>query len=257
MKRATFQRALVYVLGAALTVPLMHCGGGGGGGPSSTIGGNVSSPPSAMRERAERSWLAWIREEVLGFAKRAVAQGGIAVTARGAGGRVSGETAPDGSFELENAPTGDVEVSFQDGGCEASGEIPSLGGGCTLLLEDVDLDCSSIRSIGRIGEECDVVVENKPSSCNGNLNVCVRTADGIRNRVVNTGCEDFDAGEFEALQEGDGIHVVGQRSGLGAPSTLNADDVEILGPGNLADCTVPTPTPTPTSAAGATPTPTT
>ena len=130
------------------------CGGdgGGGGGPTSTIQGNVADSPGATLQRTERSWLAWLREDVLGFAKNAVAQSGVVVTARGGGRRVSDETASDGSFDIDGAPSGDVTVTFQDGDCAASQEIPSIGGGCVVVLEDVELNCRNVRSIARIGE---------------------------------------------------------------------------------------------------------
>jgi hypothetical protein len=253
---------LAFVLAAA------HCGDGGGGGGSGSarVTGNVSSGPSAALEPPERSWFAWIRQGLrtgLAFAQGAGNVDDILVTVRRGNRSGSTQTNASGDFDIGNAPTGDVTVTFQKDDCTADGDLPDVTRNSTITLEDVDVsDCDNARP-ARVEETFDAVVRNKPGSPNGNLNVCVDSGGQIRTRVVKIQDATFeDAGSgrdsFAELEEGDRITVTGTREGLGAPSALDATTVGIVSSGSPGDCEVlltPTATPTGTPEETATPTP--
>ncbi|MGH7821873.1 MAG: hypothetical protein ACREQ9_19085 [Candidatus Binatia bacterium] len=271
MQRNRFARGrrptiLLAALGLAALLSARCGGDGGGGSGSSTIDGNVSQAPSAAVDPTPRSWLAWIGEEVVGLAKRAIAQGrgleGIRVTARRGGAEASDVTDGNGAFDLGGAPTGDVTVSFEQGNCSADGSLPDVAASSTITLADVDIsDCDDARP-GSVAESFVAVVQNKPASPNGNLNVCVNSGGEIRTRVVklqNAAFEDGGSGKdsFQELAEGDRIEAIGEREGLGAPSALDADVVRILATDEPGDCAaLVEPTATPTEPAPETPTPT-
>lgn len=244
---------------AILTVSLgLHaCGDDGGGSGSSQISGNVSGASTAARPANERSWLAWIGEEVLGFAKRAVAQvPGITVSA----GSASDVTDETGAFDLPGAPTGDVTVSFEEDGCEAGATLPDVVAGSNIAMNDVSLNCNQVAGIGSLAEVFPAVVQNAPSSPNGNLNVCVNSGGRIRTRVVKMQSATIAGGSFEDLQRGTAITADGEREGLGTNSALDADTITITGQGSVEDCEglpaeTPTPTPTGTPEPTATATP--
>lgn len=249
---------VVAALGAAvLAGALSGCGGGDGGGSgSATIEGNVASSTAAV-ERAEGSWLARLGEIASGIG-RAFAQGsigGIGVTARRGDRSVSDVTDENGEFDLPGSPTGDVALSFERGDCRAEAEIVDVTRGSTLRLRDVALDCDA-ASFGKVEEVFQGIVRNKPSSPNGNLNVCVSSGGQLRTRIVKLQNATFEGGSFESLREGDRIEAEGEREGLGSPSALDAEVVRILASGEPGECeALLTPTPTPEATPTPTPTP--
>ena len=259
--------------GAALIVALaIGCGGDGGGGgtsDTSTVNGNVSSA-SASIQQVRRSWLAWANEELLGFAKHVFAQASTDLDAiQVQAGGVSDITDGEGDFDLPGAPTGNVTVTFARGNCQGEVVLPDVTRNAVVTLEDVDFDCTGARP-AKVSEIFRGVIRNVPGSPNGNLNVCVVSGGSQRTRVVKIQDATFaDAGggaaSFGDLDEGQLIEADGEREGLGASSALDADTVQILGAGNVDDCTgqstptpepTGTPTPEPTTTATAAPTPT-
>jgi hypothetical protein len=268
-------RTGVVTSGGALAIFLLTgCGGGGGGGAqTSTIKGHISSASTASVRRSPRSWLAWAGEEVLGLAKRALANtalGGIMVQANSSNGRSVAEMTDDaGEFDLSGAPTGNLIVTFNRGGCQGEVFLPDVATESTVTLRDVAFDCTGARP-SKVSETFRAVVINVPASQNGNLVVCVASGGGSRTRVVKIKdalIQDANGNEadFSDLADGKRIEVAGEREGLGTSSALEASNLRILGTGNPAGCSgqpVPTalasrtPTPEATATPTATPTPT-
>ncbi|MGH7859803.1 MAG: hypothetical protein ACREQY_20950, partial [Candidatus Binatia bacterium] len=221
------------------------CGGGGGGSAGSTINGNVSTAQNAAAEKAGGHWLARAIQEVIGLGQRAWAQGpgsleGIRVSARGRGGSASATTREDGGFAISGAPTGDVTTTFSRGNCSSDLVLPAVAARSTVTLEEVELECTSARP-GKIAETFQGVVRNKPGSQQGNLVVCADFGDGNGTRAVMVRNAEFlgpDGGpsDFAAVERGDRIEATGRRVGQGAPSTHDADTVQILSSGEPDLC---------------------
>jgi hypothetical protein len=204
---------------------------------------------------------------VLGLAKRALADtglGGITVQANSSNGRAVADSTDDaGEFELDGAPTGNVTVTFDRGGCQGEIFLPDVAADSTLRIRNVAFDCTGARP-SRVLETFRAVVTNVPSSQAGNLVVCVASGGGQRTRVVKVDdatIQDANGNpaSFSDLAEGQLIEAGGEREGLGTSSALVANNLTILGAGNPADCSgqpVPTAvvTQTPTPEATATPT---
>lgn len=246
----SFSRNLaILVASMAIVGGSLGCGGGGddddglGGNSTAAIGGNVSTAPTASLQRSEKSLLARIAEDVIGFAKEAYAQAlgldGIEVSSGGE----ADVTDAGGNFDLPDVPTGDISVRLRRGNCDASIAIPDVTSGSVLVLEDVDFTCNAAQP-ARVTESFEAVVRNKPSSPNGNLNVCVQLTDQVRSRAVKIQDATFEGGTFDDLEEGERIAVTGVREGLGAPSALDAEVVSLLGPAGADPCD-PTATQTP------------
>jgi hypothetical protein len=244
-------------------------GGGGGGGGDARVSGNVATASTAERQSATKTWLARIGEEVLGLARRAYAAadstlGGITITVSRGSSDSNDVTDDQGNFDLPNAPSGDVTVSFQRGSCNASVSLPDVAEGSTLDLQDVTVACND-ASPGKVAETFQGVILNKPNSPNGNLNVCAFAGGGNHHRAVNSsGSTNFVGTSFAALQVGDIIESTGARAGNGGNSTLFATSIQKVGTGSIGNCAgIPTPTPEPTATGtpagtvtpGSTPTP--
>ena len=113
----------------------------GSPGPGgATFTGTVSNANTASVARLRSTWLAWLGEHVLGFARPAYAQardtslGGITVIVRGGGREVSDLTDSSGGFVVSDAPTGEVSVLFRRGSCEGSLPIGGVVSTSTLTL---------------------------------------------------------------------------------------------------------------------------
>lgn len=243
----------------ALVATLGCGGGGGGGGGNARITGNVSDATTSARETGRSTWLARIGEELLGLARRAFAAvddtvGGITVKVNRGSSESDDVSQDDGDFDVPNAPSGDVTVTFARGNCEASLPIPDVADGSTIDLQDVSVDCDNAHP-DKIVETFRGVIENKPSSPNGNLNVCAFGGGGNHIRAVKTDEAVFDGTSFDDLAVGDIIEATGQRAGNGANSTLFASSVRVVGTSSTGNCgNIPTPTPEATNTPGETPT---
>jgi hypothetical protein len=269
MKRESKWRALA--LGTALAAAAAFgCGGGGGGGGggssggTATISGGVTNASTSEKETAKTTWLARLGEEMLGLAKRAYAAAtvdtsldGITVTVSEGSIQAASVTDNLGDFAVDNAPTGDVTVAFSRGNCRASVSLPDVADGSAVQLQNTTVDCNAANP-GKIEETFQGVLEHKPASPNGNLNVCAFGGGGNHVRAVNTDSstqfEDANGGaaSFGDLQDGDLIEATGQREGVGSSSTLVAATVKRIASGHTDQCkNIATPTPVPTS----TPTP--
>jgi hypothetical protein len=250
--------AMAAALAAATTFGCSGDGGGGGGG-TARITGNLSSASTAAAPSAKRAWIARLGEELLGLARRAYAAvdsslGGVAVTVHRGSSSDDDVTDDGGDFDVPGAPSGDVVVTFHRDNCDASLSLPDVAEGSTVDLRDTTLDCDSARP-GKIAETFQGVILNKPSSPNGNLNVCAFGGGGNHTRAVKTNSADFIGTSFQDLQEGDLIEATGERAGNGANSTLFASSVEKVGTSGTGNCAgIPTPTPEPTETPEPTPT---
>ena len=253
--------ATVAVFVSALAIGCGGGGGGGGGGGTATVTGNVSSASAAVSTQRQ-TWLAWLGEHVLTVARRAYAAsvGGVGVSVTGPGGSSATDTDSGGDFTVGNAPSGDVTVTFSRGNCQASVPLDDVTDGSTLDLKDVDFACGSAQ-VRELDETFQAVLENKPSSPNGNLNVCAFGGGGNHIRAVKTKngtqFEDPSGGPatFQDLVEGDLIEVTGVRAGIGANSAVDASTVRIISSGHTGNCAgLSTPTPTATATPTATPT---
>jgi len=250
--------ALVLVFAGAT---MLGCGGGGGGGGGSArISGNVSNASTTERETARSTWLARLGEELLGLARRAYAAvddtvAGISVKVNRGSSEGDDVTDPQGDFDIRNAPSGDVTVSFARGSCNASLSLPDVADDSTIDLGDVTVACND-ASPGKIAETFQGVILNKPGSPNGNLNVCAFGGGGNHIRAVKTNDADFVGTSFDDLKEGDLIVLTGERAGNGANSTMFASSVGKIGTSGTGNCAgIPTPTPEPTSTPSGTATP--
>jgi hypothetical protein len=263
----------LFCVAALVGTPLgTGCGGGGGGGGggsgsgTAAIMGNVSSTSTAGLDAEKRSWLAWAEEELLGLARRAYAApkagpAGVSVQVAGNGRNSSADTDGNGHFTIGNAPTGDVMVSFGSGDCEAPVALNDVTNGSTLNMRNVAIDCNR-ATVGELDETFQAVIENKPVSANGNLNVCAFGGGGNHIRAVKTREAEFEnsGGEpltFNDLQDGDLIEVTGRRAGIGANSAVDASMVTLVSSGQeTGNCAgLPTPTPVATGTPSETPSP--
>jgi hypothetical protein len=264
MRSRRFGLRLVCVAVLVGTPLGLGCGGGGGGGGgggsgrgTAVITGNLSSVSTAALSAEKRSWLAWAGEELLGLARRAYAantgRGGVTVDIVGPRGSSSTDTDSNGRFGIANAPTGDLTVSFARDNCNASIALNDVTDGSTLDIRNVAINCDK-ATVAELDEIFQAVIENKPASPNGNLNVCAFGGGGNHIRAVKTRRSDFensggDPLTFMDLQEGDLIEVTGERAGIGANSAVDASNVTLISSGNdtgnCAGLAAPTPSPTP------------
>ena len=263
MEKQRGRRGAILVTGVLLGALGIGCGGGGGGGGGggATISGNLTSASTAARE-SRATWLALLGEEILGFARRAYAAvdnslGGVTVMVARGGRQAAATTGADGRFDVGDAPSGDVTVSFVRGSCDATVSLPDVADGSTLVLQDTTLNCNN-ASPGKITEAFQGVLLNKPSSPNGNLQVCAFGGGGNHIRAVKTNSAEFVGTSFAALQVGDLIEATGDRAGNGANSTLFAASIQKVGTSSTGNCAgIATPTPEPTGTTTPTSTPTT
>lgn len=258
-RQSTWHTAGIIALGGLISAGCGGGGDGGGGAGTATVSGNLASASTAAVRAEKRSWLAWAGEEVLGLARRAYAQvtdsslDGVTVTVSGGAGAASATTDGEGDFEIPGAPTGDVTIGFARGSCRATISLPDVVDGSVLTLHDVAVNCDD-GTVAELDETFQAVLQNKPASPNGNLNVCAFGGGGNHVRAVKTkNGADFEdpsgaPATFADLEEGDLIEVTGQRSGVGANSALDASLVKIIASGQTGKCSgLPTPTPEPTS----------
>lgn len=259
------RRRLPVLVTLAIFVGVGCGGGGGGGGGTAAVSGQVTSASTSRIETPRGRWLAWIEEEVVGFARRVYAAatdtslGGITVTVTSGGRRASDATDSEGNFALNDAPSGDVMVTFERGRCGASVSLNDVVDSSRVALQGTTVNCDNV-SPGTIEETFQAVLENKPASPNGNLNVCAFTAGRNHRRAVKTDSStqyvniDGSAATFDDLQEGDLLEAVGTREGLGTNSALDASGVRRIAAGRTGQCqALPSPTPTSTPTATATP----
>ena len=247
------------VLGVVvLTIAMgMGCGGDnkspGPGG--STITGNVATASTASLEKSRRTWLAWVGENLVGLARTAYAQvidtsvDGVTVVVRGGGREVSDLTGTSGDFVVTNAPTGDVDVIFRRGGCEATLPLGNVISNSTITLQDADFSCPSgsgtgtIDAAGGIFETMQGVIRNDDDP-ETEVTLCVRQGNDDRDRDVdfseaNLEDEDGRSTSFAAFRTNDLVEVSGERSGSGDGFDFITDLIRLRDRDVRDDCALP------------------
>lgn len=224
------------------------CGHDSPGPGGATVRGNVSNAATAAVARHRSTYLAWLGETLLGFARTAYAQapdtslGGITVIVRGGGREVSDLTDASGAFVVGNAPTGDVVVLFRRGSCEA--EVP-LGGvlsNSTITLAGATFDCGT-ATVGAVGESFSGVLREDPDDP-ADVRLCVRRGDDdVERRVDMEGAAiTGDSGNsirFSALDFHDLVEISGSRSGAGETFTFDTASVHVARHEVRDDCLNP------------------
>lgn len=155
---------------------------------------------------------------------------GLLVVVRG-DREATGTTDALGQFLVTNAPTGDIQVLFRRGGCEAGFPLDAVTSQADFILEDVVTSCAAAVP-DRIFETTQAVLRNDPGSALEILETCVRVGDDDQRRDVSaTGASIFDGPEpasFPELEDNDRIEVQGERASVGPAGTLDASRVTIL-----------------------------
>jgi hypothetical protein len=230
------------VLALALTI---GCGSDRHGSPGpggATFTGTVSSANTASVARLRSTWLAWLGEHVLGFARPAYAQardislGGITVIVRGGGREVSDLTDSSGGFVVSDAPTGEVSVLFRRGSCEGSLPIGGVVSTSTLTLVGVSFLCSpgsdvATVSLADLGERFNGVTRDNPSD-QSQVRLCTRVGnDDVLRTISVEGADIFDTGgsatTFADLEEHDLLQIDGFRSGTGSSFAFDTQRVQV------------------------------
>lgn len=237
----------------AATTAFVACGGSSPGAGGSTIQGQVASANTATLERTRQTWLAWLGEEFLGFARPAYAQarntslGGITAIARGQGREVSDLTDSSGNFTMSNAATGDVTMVFRRGSCEGSAPLNAVISNASLTIAHVTFSCPVGSDAGNVGlanisESFAGVMRDDPDNPN-DVRLCVRAGNEDANRHISTqGAtvrgQEGNPTSFGSLARLDLLQVTGVRDD-GAPFLLDTQDVQIIKRGVRDDCSNP------------------
>jgi len=249
--RARVSRAAAVIVLAVAAVTF-GCGQDRRGGPGpggATISGNVSDATTASVAAERRSWLAWLGESVLGFARSAYAQaqdgslGGITVIVRGEGREVSDLTATTGNFVVIDAPTGDTTVLFRRGGCEASMPLGDVISNSSVILADTSFVCtgsSGTVSPGDVSEQFEGVIRDTPDDP-ADVDLCVRHGDNDDNRSISVFGADIEdqagfTSSFADLERHDLVQVTGLRADPENDSPFDTIAVQIVRRNVTDDC---------------------
>jgi hypothetical protein len=229
------------------------CGHGSPGPGGSTITGNISSADTAQLVREQSSWLAWLSDTLLGFARSAYAQtrdsslGGITVIARGGGREVSDLTDSAGGFVVSNAPTGDIQLVLRRGSCEGSIPFGGLVSNSTLTLSDMHFGCPAGSDAGSLSvtgvSETFVGVVRDANHAN-DVELCVREGDNDVTRHTDMSGAAFEdpsgaQTSFDDVHQHDQVVVSGDRSGAGNSFTFAASNVQVQRHDVRDDCANP------------------
>jgi len=238
--RAACSALALPLLGAAL---VLGCGKDRNSSPGpggSTIMGSVSNATTASLSKPSR-WFAWLREDVLGLARPALAAtdttlGGITVIARGGGRELSDLTDSAGGFQIVDAPTGEVTIIFRRGSCEGSLPIGGVISSSTLTLSGVGFVCNPGSNVGNVtfgslAERFTGVVRDDPPAQN-NLRLCTRVGsdDVLRSISALSASVTDSAGNpttFSAVTQHDQLLINGFRSGADDNFTYNTQSLTI------------------------------
>jgi len=231
------------VLAVALA---LGCGTDRHGSPGpggSTFTGTVSNASTASAASRRSTWLAWLGEELLGFARTALAQvsdtslGGITVIARGDGREVSDLTDSSGRFTITDAPTGEVTMVFRRGSCEGSLPIGGVISTSTLTLVSASFVCSSGSDVGTVtvadlGESFVGVTREQPSD-RSQVRLCTRVGNDDVTRSVSApvSATIVDSGggpaTFSDIQKHDQLQIDGFRSAPGDSFGFDTQRIQI------------------------------
>lgn len=247
---------------AALLLCIVGCGGGGGSaGPSSRVDGIITSASTSAVDSPRRIWVAWVAETVVGLARRAYAAAagsnttlnGITVTVAAGGRQQSQDTDSGGFFSIDQAPTGDVTVSFRRGACSGTVPLSDVEDSSHVSFNRTTVDCNTVTPQS-IGERFEGILQGAPGAQSGTLQVCAFAAGVAHPRAVATDSgtafenSDGSSTSFSEFRQGDLIEATGTRAGTGPNTTLNAGTIRRIAASQASRCRLPdTPTPAPTA----------
>ena len=208
----------------------------------STFIGNVSNASTSALSLKRNTWLAWLREELIGFARPAYAQtpdntlGGITVIVRGGGRELSDLTDNSGNFRIDDAPTGEVTVLFRRGSCQGALPIGGVVSSATMTLSGVSFVCTPGSDVGTVTfgsleEHFLGVTRDNPSDAT-NVRLCTRVGnDDVLRTVDLSHASVFDtngnAATFGDIAEHDRLLIDGFRNAPGDTFTYDAHRVDI------------------------------
>jgi len=233
--------SVLSALALGLTLGCGHDRHGSPGPGGSTFTGTVSNASTAAAASARSTWLAWLGEEILGFARPAHAQatdttlGGITVIARGDGREVSDLTDSSGRFTISDAPTGEVTIVMRRGSCEGSLPIGGVISTSTLTLVDASFTCNGSVgdvTVADIGESFVGVTRDEPSD-RTQVRLCTRVGsdDVLRSVSVPLSATIVDSGggpaTFSDIRQHDELQIDGFRSASGDSFAFDTQRVQI------------------------------
>lgn len=165
--------------------------------------------------------------------------GGITVLVRG-DGESSDVTATDGSFVVTSAPTGEVELVFRRGACEATFDIDSVSSQSNLDVVDAFFDCD-VLGFAAVFESFESILREDGFSRSEPLTTCVRVGRNQRTRDVDAATatirdDDDDVVAIDDLFAGDRVFVDGDRDPSGRAATFLASEVRVLESGADDPC---------------------
>lgn len=159
---------------------------------------------------------------------------GIVVSAQGDGDDPTNITDSTGSFLLSTAPTGDVNVSFNRGNCNASFVLGAVVSSSSITLSDVAVDCiaPATATPASISETFQGVIRNNPGA---NVQLCVRVGSDDRNResiAISGATQIRDQNNntivLGDLEDNDLVELTGSRTATGTVFTYNATSIRIV-----------------------------
>lgn len=207
------------------------CGGGGGGqGPGgSNVIGNVSVAQTGADTTTD----------------------GIQTLAQGGGRQVEDLTDSGGTFQLIDAPTGEILVVFRRSGCEGSLPLGAVPSNSTIDLTNVSVVCppadpfNANVAVQTISESFRAVAHEDGADGAIDLRLCVRVGDDNRVRTIQVplDADVRDEGNRPigrgAIREGDLLQLDGDRSGPGGTFLFDASRVTIIGTDEVNECDLP------------------
>jgi len=123
--------------------------------------------------------------------------------------------------------------------CQGEVILPDVTNDSVLTMDDVTFDCTGAEP-AKVSEIFRGVTRAVPSSREGNLTVCVSSANASRLRVVTlqdvvVRDSNGTSTNFSNLALGQLVETSGDRQALGSSSVVAASTVKILGAGS-DDC---------------------
>jgi hypothetical protein len=175
---------------------------------------------------------------------------GITVAARGQNRERTDVTDSAGTFQLLDAPTGEILVAFRRGTCEGSFPLGAVPSNATINLTNLRFTCSSDPFASEvaaqtIAESFRAVAHANGSDVGVDLRLCVRVGDDNRVRTIQVPdtAEVRDEGGRAigrgALRERDFLQIDGERSTTGGVFTFRANRVAIVATNARNDCDRP------------------
>jgi len=247
------RRPVAFAAALVLAASAFACGKDRHGSPGpggSTVTGNVANAATASVMPSRSTWLAWLGEQIFGFARPAYAQardttlGGITVIVRGGGRELSDLTDSNGNFSIADAPTGEITIIFRRGSCEGSLPVGGVISSSTLTLVDASFICSPGSDVGDVSltdldERFLGVMRDDPSDPNS-IRLCTRVGNDDVERFVaaSNDIEDSNGNQtsFSSLDRHDRLQIDGFRSDAGDNFTFDTQRIQVQQHDVTDDC---------------------